>query len=129
MDYIKEKLVMDIGNADSVADALLLYKNFHQLIPEYKFVFSSPKGPYPGFECNKKFKHGTAVRSLFNDENVLVFDPLTFEEMFSSKGCSTFRIDYSISLDSQALSYLQSYINGKTYNHENDIEEVFKFIL
>ncbi|WP_414148625.1 hypothetical protein ACMGGR_08235 [Erwinia sp. BNK-24-b] len=129
MGYIKEKLVMEIGNADSISEALILYKNFYQLIPEYKFVFSSPKGPYPGFECNKKFKHGAAIRSLFNDENVVVFDPLTFEEMFSSKGCSTFRIDYSISLDSQALSYLQSYINGKKHNHENDIEEVFKFIV
>lgn len=106
MEKLKERLVMEIGNAEDLSAALKLYTSFYLLIPEYKFVFSSPKGPYPGFQTNKKFKHGASIRSLFNDENVFVMDPQTIEEMFSDKGHSIFKIDYSISLDSQALSYL-----------------------
>lgn len=119
---------MEIGNADDLSASLKLYTSFYPLIPEYKFVFSSPKGPYPGFQTNKKFEHGASIRSLFNDENVFVMDPQTIEEMFSEKGHSTFKIDYSISLDSQALSYLRPYINGKVSGLDDDIEEIFKFI-
>jgi len=128
MEYIKKILVMDIGNQEELSNSLAIYTMFHHLIPEYKFVFSSPKGPYPGFESNKKFKNGASIRSLFNDENVIVMDPETIGEMFSEKGCSTFKIDYSISLDSQALSYLQPYINGRKAGLDDDIEEIFKFI-
>ncbi|WP_455915553.1 hypothetical protein [Pantoea agglomerans] len=128
MEFIKELLVMDIGNEDDLSKSWSMYSNFHQLIPEYKFVFSSPKGSFPGFQSNKKFKNGAAIRSLFNDENVIVMDPQTIGEMFSKEGRSTFKIDYSISLDSQALSYLQPYINGKKSGSDDDIEEIFKFI-
>lgn len=128
MEKLKERLVMEIGNAEDLSAVLKLYTSFYLLIPEYKFVFSSPKGPYPGFQTNKKFKHGASIRSLFNDENVFVMDPQTIEEMFSDKGHSTFKIDYSISLDSQALSYLRPYINGKVSGLDDDIEEIFKFI-
>lgn len=128
MENLEKQVVMEIGNADDLFESLRLYTNFHQLIPEYKFVFSSPKGPYPGFQSNKKFKNGASIRSLFNDENVLVMDPKTIGEMFSDNGCSTFKIDYSISLDSQALSYLKPYINGKKSGADDDVEEIFKFI-
>lgn len=128
MDKFKEWLVMEIGNADDLSSSLNLYTNVYQLIPEYKFVFSSPKGPYPGFQTNKKFENGASIRSLFNDENVFVMDPQTIEEMFSDKRCSTFKIDYSISLDSQAISYLRPYINGKVSGLDDDIEEIFNFI-
>jgi len=128
MEYIKNELVMHIGNEDELSISLGVYAMFHQLIPEYKFVFSSPKGPYPGFQSNKKFKNGASIRSLFNDENVIVMDPTTIGEMFSEKGHSTFKIDYSISLDSQALSYLQPFINGRKAGLDDDIEEIFKFI-
>jgi len=120
---------MEIGNANSLAESLMLYKACHQLIPEYKLIFSSAKGPYPGFQSNKKFTYGASIRSLFNEENVLVMDPQTLEEMYSLKGSSTFKIDYSIALDNQALSYLQSYISGRKNDHKSDLEEVFKFVV
>lgn len=128
MEKLKERLVMEIGSAEDLSASLKIYTSFYLLIPEYKFVFSSPKGPYPGFQTNKKFEHGASIRSLFNDENVFVMDPKTIEEMFSDKGHSTFKIDYSISLDSQALSYLRPYIKGKVSGLDDDIEEIFKFI-
>lgn len=128
MEYIKKQLVMDIGNQEELSASLDMYNMFHHLIPEYKFVFSSPKGPYPGFSSNKKFKNGASIRSLFNDEHVIVMDPETIAEMFSEKGCSTFKIDYSISLDTQALSYLHPYVNGKKAGINDDIEEIFNFI-
>lgn len=124
----KERLVMEIGNAESLVESLTLYRACYTMIPEYKFIFSSPKGSYPGFQSNKKFTHGASIRSLFNDENVLVLDPQTIEEMFSEKGRATFKIDYSISLDNQALSYLQPYINGRKIDRENDLAEIFNFI-
>nr|WP_314426575.1 hypothetical protein [uncultured Erwinia sp.] len=125
----KEKLVMEIGNGDSLVESLTLYRACYKIIPEYKFVFSSPKGSYPGFQFNKKFTHGASIRSLFNDENVLVLDPQTIEEMFSENGRATFKIDYSISLDNQALSYLQPYISGRKIDHGNDIYEIFEFLV
>ena len=40
MEKLKERLVMEIGNAEDLSAALKLYTSFYLLIPEYKFVFS-----------------------------------------------------------------------------------------
>ena len=58
MEKLKERLVMEIGNAEDLSAALKLYTSFYLLIPEYKFVFSSPKGPYPGFQTDRNSSMG-----------------------------------------------------------------------
>lgn len=58
MEKLKERLVMEIGNADDLSASLKLYTSFYPLIPEYKFVFSSPKGPYRVFKLTRNSSMG-----------------------------------------------------------------------
>jgi hypothetical protein len=127
MEKMKTKLVMSIGSSSTIEDALDTYRKFGALIPEYKFIFSSSKGTYPGFETTKKFQHGASIRTLFSTERVFVLDKITISEMYSEVKRSDFKIDYSISLDTQSLSYLERFIDG-AHGLPKDMDEVFNFI-
>lgn len=129
MDRHQEiQVVADIGNADSVEEAYELYRLFSPLIKDYKFVLAAEKGAKPGFATNRIFSAGAAVRSLFKTDRVLVLDIDTLLEM-ETTGQSTYPIDYSISLDTQALSYLEPYMTGRSVSAiPKDFKEVFEFI-
>ncbi|NSL93041.1 hypothetical protein [Acetobacter syzygii] len=120
----KEEIVSYIGSLSSEAEALLAYSVFHERIPEYKFIFASEKGGIPGLAVNHSFPSGGYIRSLFKTERILVLDPQTFRDM--KFGQATYPIDYSISLDTQALSYLVPYI--KTGKAVLGFDDVFNFI-
>jgi hypothetical protein len=118
-----DRLIERIGSAPSLDIAILHFKNSPPEVQSYKFVFSSETGTVPGFAVNKKFSKTAAVRSLFPTEKVFVIDTKTLAEM--SEGESTFRIDYSISLDNQALSYLAPFFEEKGSKVPTDMAEVF----
>ncbi|WNV05169.1 hypothetical protein RP726_01870 [Candidatus Methylospira mobilis] len=107
--------------------AFELYRMAARLLTGYRFIFASDRGGTPGFAVNRTFSAGAAVRSLFNTERVLVLDTETAEEMES--GHSTYPIDYSISLDTNAMSYLRPYMAGKRLAPlPKDFQAVFEFI-
>lgn len=120
--------VARVGNADTPAEALAAYLLGAPCLQDYKFVLASPRGATTGFAVNKDFPRGAAVRSLFNTERVVVLDPLTLSDMHSSKEAK-YQIDYSISLDTQAVSHLEPYVSGRDpMKIDADLQEVFEFI-
>jgi hypothetical protein len=120
------KLLANIANSDSPSEALTLFQKVAPQLKNCKIVLASNRGGIPGFAVNRSFSGGAAVRSLFKTEKVLVLDENTVREMSSEK--VTYPIDYSISLDTQALSYLEPYIDNRTARLPQDFDEVFKFI-
>lgn len=123
---MKEFLINEISNARTVRDATILYRLGEQFLPDYRFILASEFGVDPGFSVNKNFSAGAAIRSLFRSEKVWVLDRSTLMEM--GEGPAIFPIDYSISLDTQALSYLEPFIAGNTGRVPDDYAEVFRFI-
>ena len=122
-----EQIVARICNSDSTGEAFQLYQRYEPFLKDYKFVFASDKGGQPGFAVNRMFSAGAAVRSLFKTDRILVLDPDTALEMES--GESTYPIDYSISLDTNAMSYLVPHMAGKRGGRiPADFQEVFEFI-
>lgn len=122
-----EQIIARICNSDSTGEAFQLYQLFAPFLKEYKFVLASDKGGQPGFAVNQTFSAGAAVRSLFKTDRILVLDPDTVLEMES--GQSTYPIDYSISLDTNAMSYLIPHMAGKRGGGiPADFLEVFEFI-
>lgn len=121
------EVAVRVVNSDSTAEAYKIYKAFAPLLKDYKFAFSSGSGPLPDFAVDRNFSAGAAIRSLFCSERVFVLDAETVEEM--ETGGASFPIDYSISLDTNAMSYLEPYIAGRRSGGiPHDFGEVFAFI-
>lgn len=123
--YINE-LVADICNADNVMDSLHIYKGYKDNLKGWRFVLSSDEGIQPGFALNKKFSSGAFICSLFSSDKVFVLDEVTVDEMKS--GESTFLYDYSISLDTEAFSYLVPFLSNKETDITKKYNDVFEFI-
>ncbi|MBN3847044.1 hypothetical protein G3N58_09415 [Paraburkholderia sp. Ac-20342] len=116
-----------VCNSDSLAEALEIFTQAGPLLDGCKFVFAAKSGAAPGFAVNRTFSGGASIRSLFNTERVVVLDTETVREMRSGK--ATYPIDYSISLDTQAVSYLEPFVSGKSIARlPTDMKEVFDFI-
>ncbi|HIF9272819.1 TPA: hypothetical protein ACX6QR_000799 [Photobacterium damselae] len=122
----KRSLIAEIATADTLIESISIFNQTQDLLEDCKFIFASEKGATPGLSVKFDFQDGSAIRSLFNTENVLVLDKETFKEMLT--GNAHFQIDYSISLDTQALSYLEPYINGFENKLPNDYKDIFSFI-
>ena len=126
-DLTTEQIVARICNSDSLSEAYTLHQIAAPLLKDYKFIFAADTGALPGFAVNRTFSAGAAVRSLFKTERVFVLDTETAAEMQS--GQAIYPIDYSISLDTNAMSYLVPYILGKRGKPiPADFQEVFEFI-
>jgi hypothetical protein len=126
MALTRQEIIVQIGTATSIAEAYVLFKLNLSLLENCKFIFASASGPAPGFSVNRTFSCGAVVRSLFHTEKVIVLDKDTIKEMDS--GGAAFPIDYSISLDTQAISYLKPYLEGQLTRIPKDFKEVFEFI-
>jgi hypothetical protein len=126
VENLKRKIAYKIASARDVGSALDAYAKCWWTIPEYKFIFGAAKGGIPGFAVNRSFSGGARVCSLFHDERVFVLDPETLQSMKS--GAATYAVDYSISLDTNAFSYLRPYIVGKMERLRDDFVEVFDLI-
>lgn len=119
-------LIREIATADSLSESMEIFSLTQELLGGSKFIFAADKGTTPGLSVGNNFKNGSAIRSLFSTEKVFVLDKETLREM--SLGSAKFKIDYSISLDTQALSYLEPYIGGNVNKLPNDFREIFQFI-
>jgi hypothetical protein len=123
----RRALIARICNSDSLSEAYQTYSMYSEELRDCKFVFAANQGAEPGYAINRQFSAGAAVRSLFQKDKVLVLDAETLRDMVGGK--ATYQIDYSISLDTQALSYLEPYISGNLSNRlPKDMKEVFDFI-
>ncbi|MBH2008468.1 MAG: hypothetical protein I8H71_02085 [Xanthomonadaceae bacterium] len=119
---IQRHAVASIANADSWPEAVQAYDMYSPLLPGWKFVFASVDGMQLDHSINREFSDGSVVRGLFSTKSLKVLDPE------SRKNGEPIPIDYSISLDTQAVSYLFPFINGNTQKLPKDYHEIFSFI-
>ena len=126
MNNNKIDLIYQIANACNLQHSVQIFTTNKDKLKGYKFIFASEKGSEPGHAVSFNFENGSAIRGLFRTKNVYLLDEKTLEEMYSNE-CK-FPIDYSISLDTQALSYLQPYIESNNSRLPKDFKEIFTFI-
>ena len=127
-EFDLEDFVSRICGATSRREALLIYLTGLWAVRDLKLVVASLDGTAPGFAANRDFANGAAVRSLFKNEKVLFLDPQTVREALV-EGKDQIPFDYSISLDTQALSHLKPYVTGRSPEKVDlDLREVFEFI-
>ncbi|MDP1615332.1 MAG: hypothetical protein Q8L68_06000, partial [Methylococcales bacterium] len=117
-----------VCTAKNIEDSIKIFIQHQSLLQNCRFIFAARSGSIPGFSVNHNFSATGVIRGLFKTDQVWVLDKVTLKEMYEGNGVTTFPIDYSISLDTQALSYLEPYINGKTLDVK-DFAEVFEFLV
>jgi len=125
-DISTGRAMHDVLHAGSLYESLECFEENREVLRGCKFAFASDSGVQPGRAAGRDFPNGAAVRSLFASQRVVILDEETLGEMRS--GGSTFLIDHSISLDSNALSYLLPYFNGSTSRLPADFADVFDFM-
>jgi len=127
MDDQTSALVAMICNTESAAEAVSMFATWRDLLGDYKFALAAKRGPRLGFAASRSFHSGAAIRSIFASDNVLLLDAETITEM--AEGKAHFLVDQSVSLDTQALSYLRPYFeNSHAPRLPADFSDVFEFI-
>ena len=128
MANVIHDFIYDICHSGNLEAAVQQYALYYHYLDDYTFIFAAEKGATPGLSVNRNFSSGSAVRSLFKTPHVFILTPDIFREMFISGNRVTFPIDYSISLDTQVLSYLKPFFEGQRSRLPDDFEEIFDFI-
>lgn len=124
---LEQKIVSTITNAVTTAKAVEVYREMQSLISDWTFIFASSSGVTPGLAVNKMFSCGTAVVSPFSSDKVWILDSKTLYEM-DYNGQAKLKIDYSIALDTQAMSYLVPFLGAGSDKLPKDMGEVFAFL-
>lgn len=124
---MEKDIVHSIVNASTMVDAFAHFRKMEALIPDWKFIFAANNGPTPGLVVNKFFSHGAAVISPFASDRVLLLDSATLRDM-DTLGQAKLQMDYSIALDTQAMSYLVTFLGSGSDRLPKDIQEVFSFL-
>jgi hypothetical protein len=90
-------------------------------------VLVSDRGPQAGFAVNRTFGAGAIVKSPFVGEHVVVIDDRVATATLASQSV-VFPMDFSISLETQAVSCIEPYLGRRTSRLPKDFEEVFYFL-
>ena len=121
-----EDIAAKICYADSPAVATSLYTSALPSFKNWRFILGSDKGITTGAAVNRSFQNGAAVKSLFAADHVFVLDEYTSQQMAFGKATVSF--DFSISLDTNAFSYIRSYLKNQVNIAKSDVDEFVKFI-
>lgn len=127
VDETTSNIINSICNASTALDAFQLYAIHHDQLAEWKFLLRDEFGTLPSHAIQREFAHGATVSSVFGASPVLVLDQNVYRDMLS--GSANFHFDFSIALDTQAVSHLHPYISGRDAdNIDLDLKDVFSFI-
>ena len=121
----KRQLMARICSAPSIYEARFSLGGSNPILSDCKFVFAARAGALPGIAVDRNFGGTGVICSLFNTGRVFVLDRLTVADM-EREGQASYPVDYSISLDTMTLSYLEPYFGGRSV--PSDFEEVFAFL-
>lgn len=129
MENLHLEIIQDIACSENVLEAAMKYKLYESsLDEEYNFYFNHDFGSDMGEAINRDFHSNSAVISLFNKGKVFIINKRSVNDILENKR-SEFKIDYSIGMDAQVLSYLEPFIERRSLNKlPKDIDEIFKFI-
>lgn len=122
------KVVQEVCSAETLQESYLLYMAFKERLKGWRFVLANDRGNFTHSGLHSQFPNTAVVRSLFSTKQVSVLDEYTVEDMQAN---IQIPFDYSIALDTQALSYLHPYIFGSKQLSEGvdaDMVEVFDFL-
>ncbi len=118
-------LVAEVAQSESPTLAMHAFSRFSSRLAGWRFVFGSSTGPERAHAIGKQFSGTAAVKTLFKEDAVLVVDEKTLGD-FAARRQSSYLFDHSISLDTNAFSYIQPYIEGQTV--PLGVAEVLTFI-
>ena len=107
--------------------AFAAYLQFQGLLKGWRFVLASDRGPQAGYAVNKTFGAGAMLKSPFVGEHIVVIDEHVAQATLAWEN-ATYPIDFSISLDTQAVSCIEPYLGKRTSGLPKDFEEVFFFL-
>lgn len=125
-----EKIIAAIVEAENINDAALLFSANFDLLENYIFFVSHDESSaiLPSHAIDKDFKNTCAIRGLYQYKNVYIISSETIDSFFLKKE-QIIPIDYSISLDTQAVSYFHRFfIDPEHKELPPDFKEFFKFI-
>lgn len=126
----KLELIDKIVNSTTLREAIKIYRENLIYLKGYKFILTvnSNEGFITGKALDKNFSNGGAIRSLFGSNRVFVLDEVSLIENFKSEKAKI-HTDYSVSMDTQAVSYLEPYIENKLTRIPADMLEVVDFLV
>lgn len=116
-----------ICQAGTLKKSFELYEKYMAHLKGWVFIFPSYHGSTVGFSVNRSFSGRGRVRGLFSTPNAFILDETIYHGMKNHQQI-IFPIDYSVSLDNQATSYIESYINGNLSKTPIDLYEAIEFI-
>ena len=131
MNLVLKELIAQIALSSSIKEATELYKMFEDILKNYVFILSFDKSSaaIPGLAVDKNFSKTGAIRGLYKYNNIFVLSEKTVDSLLCGEK-EEIPIDYSISLDTQAVSYLYSYFFDRNNNRlPGDLDEFFRFII
>ncbi len=118
------QMVQEICTAKSDDEFYQTFKLYEMPLKGWRFIRASKKGNMPGLSVNKTFPNGAAIVGLFSEDNLYFIDSETDLDMQNRK---PFGIDYSVCLDTMAVSHLEAFIDrGK--KPDRDFEEFFELV-
>jgi len=124
---IKREIMRDICSS-TLADAVNIFLLNKEMLSDCKFIFSTEgEVNFPEFILQKTFDENdsTGVYSIFKYSKILVLDDFVLNEM-RRNGAVTYRVDYSVSLDSMAVTYIYRLLQNQ--NCPKNFNDVFLFL-
>lgn len=123
-----ERLIIQlVTTSPSFEVATEHYRKCSGLIPDWMFVLALPNGSTPGVVANRNFSATAAIRTAMSGDFVYFLDRDTLKEM-EGPDPARIAVDYSIALDTQAVSYLVPFLRSNGAKPPNDMAEVFAFL-
>lgn len=121
-----EQFIHDVCYSDTLSEAVRKFNLYKPVLENYHFVISVPFGNIPGNARKKSFSNMAKIKTPFFSDHLIFIDRSSaFEMQLCDR--ATLHVDYSISLDNNAVSYLWSYINSGRIGAV-DLVEVLEFI-
>lgn len=121
-------LVRDILSSDSSLKASLMVYNNKDLLRGWNFILTGgDKKNIPTYVTEKTFSNGAIISSIFSNSELVFLNNDIVDKMMIGK--ADIKIDYSIALDTQMVSYLKPFLNKQESRIPKGYDEIFDFIV
>ena len=121
-------LVRDILSSDSSLKASLMVYNNKDLLRGWNFILTGgDKKNIPTYVTEKTFSNGAIISSIFSNSKLVFLNNDIVDKMMIGK--ADIKIDYSIALDTQMVSYLKPFLNKQESRIPKGYDEIFDFIV